>query len=97
MKKLIGKAAVVAGGLVLGLGLTSGTAFAANGHDGVTEEICHPGGLFLRAAAAPDAAAKEHLENGWHFHIYWHADKGMVYGHSPILNMDGYVIDGYFC
>jgi hypothetical protein len=63
----------------------------------VTEEICHAGGLYLRAASCPDAAAKEHLENHWHFHIYWHSANGMVYGHSPILNMDGYVLDGHFC
>ena len=94
MRKLIAAAVAVT---AAGLAATAAPAAAANGRDGVTETICHADGLYLRSEAKPDGHAVDHLENGWHFAVAYHAANNMLYGYSPILNRSGYVIDGYFC
>jgi hypothetical protein len=85
--------------LTVGLVATAGPASASNGVDGQTMTVCTtaPNGLAFRSAPYPDAAVDDHLENGWHFQVQYHAGNGMLYGYSPILNRHDYVDDGHFC
>jgi hypothetical protein len=81
----------------IGLLATAAPAAAAYGTDGQTEQICHADGLYLRSEPKPDGHVVDHLENGWHFVVGYHAGNNMLHGYSPRLNRSGYVIDGYFC
>jgi hypothetical protein len=105
MSRIIAKltGSLVAGGvfaaLSVGLIAGAGPAAATNGVDGQTMTVCTsaPNGLAFRSAPSPDAAVDDHLENGWHFQVQYHAANGMLYGYSPILNRHDYVDDGHFC
>lgn len=101
-RNLIGRR-LLAGGIFLaattGILATAGPASAANGVDGQTMTVCTdaPNGLAFRSNASPDGPVDDHLQNGWHFVVSYHAANGMLYGYSPILNRYDYVDDGHFC